>query len=166
MKKVLFVVFLMSVLTLNAQETKWDATIASQVDEQIWEPFKQSYASGDYETFNSLHTDEVMRISPRGIRIGEEYRESNERSFQKPNRTPRTIDFRFEHRIYAGTMGYEVGYYKMVTKKPGQDPEHHYARFSVVLHKVDGTWKIAQDWDIDTINGVDVTEDDFNRLDN
>ena len=160
---ILFVIGSFSSLAM-AQEVYWDIAIASEVDKQIWEPFKTSYAEGDAETFNGLHTDDVCRISTSGIKTGDVYRQANIKYFSRPDRDPRTIDFSFEHRIYTGDQGYEIGYYKIRHTPPGEEPGYSYARFHVALRKVNGVWKIAQDWDTDEINGVEVTADDFNRL--
>lgn len=140
-----------------------NSDIAKQVDEQLWQPFSESYAQGDFETFNSLHTENVKRIGSRGILVGEAYRASNERAFRRENRMPKTIEFVFEHRIYSSEIGYEIGYYKMsFPENPERDP--YYARFTVLLEKVDGIWKIAQDWDTDSINGQKVSAQDYEKL--
>lgn len=160
---ILFVIGLFSTLAV-AQEVYWDVEIASEVDKHIWEPFRTSYAAADAETFNSLHTDDIRRISRSGIQVGDVYRQANIKYFSRLNRDPRTIDFAFEHRIYTGDQGYEIGYYKIKYTPPGEEPRYSYARFHVALRKVDGVWKIAQDWDTDEINGVEITADDFDRL--
>ncbi|GAB5398441.1 MAG: hypothetical protein Aureis2KO_00260 [Aureisphaera sp.] len=138
--------------------------LAKEVDEQIWQPFKNSYSNGDAVTFNSIHTDDVMRITPRGIQKGQDYKDSNTQWLSKADRKSRTIDFVFEHRIYSEETGYEIGYYKIVYN--GDEEKAHYARFTVLLRKENGQWRIAQDWDTNNINGHKVTAEDFNRLKN
>ena len=36
---------------------------AAEINTQVWEPFKVAFDSFDAEAFNSLHTDDVIRIS-------------------------------------------------------------------------------------------------------
>ena len=136
--------------------------LAHEVDQQVWEPFKASYANGDAITFNNLHTEGILRISKNGIQKGEEYKASNTKWFSKSNRRPRTIDFVFEHRIYSKNTAYEIGYYKIVYN--GEEEKASYARFTVLLKKQNGKWRIAQDWDTHEINGREVTAEDFNKL--
>ncbi|MDC8002448.1 nuclear transport factor 2 family protein [Aureisphaera galaxeae] len=160
MKKILLLFTLVSFPLMSQNIT--NADLAKEVDQQVWEPFKQSYKSGDAVTFNSIHTDDVIRITGRGIQKGQEYKDSNTQWLSKPDRKARTIDFVFEHRIYAEDTAYEIGYYKIVYG--ADEAKANYARFTVVLKKENGTWRIAQDWDTDEINGRKVTAEDFKRL--
>lgn len=163
MKRITYLLFFVSIFVFSQD----DSSVKNEsllVDEQIWTPFKESYASGNAEVFNNLHTDDVKRITTSGIQIGEAYKESNTKWLSNPNRRARSIDFRFEHRIYTGNNGYEVGYYRIAYPMKDGETGYTYARFSVLLRKVEGVWKIAQDWDTNSINGVPVTADDFDRL--
>ncbi len=136
--------------------------IEAEVNQQIWKPFKQSYEAKDWRTFNELHSDDVLRISKwSGIKIGQEYKDRKRISYSKSTKRKQTIDLRFEHRIYSENVGYEVGYYRVIYDEPGKDRLITYSQFHVVVKKVNGIWKIAQDWDTDTINGNKVTEEDF-----
>ncbi len=145
---------------LSAQEA-----IEKQVNKQVWKPFVKSMAESDFKTYNDLHTDDVLRISERGIKIGKEYKDSNKSSMEYTAGTAikQNIEFWFEHRVYSGDVGYEVGYYKITVNMPDQDPKYYYARFHVVLRKEKGRWKIAQDWDTGNINGHEVTEEDWKK---
>ncbi len=131
------------------------------IDQQVWSPFQKAYREGDAKLYNSLHTDDVLRITANGIRKGEEYKSQIEQAFASPNRTARSIEFVFEHRLIEGNIAYEVGYYKVVFT---QSEMVSVGRFHVVLRKEDGRWRIAQDWDTDEVNGHQVTEADFERL--
>jgi ketosteroid isomerase-like protein len=149
-------ILLLSPFLLSAQSTPVD-----QIDEQVWRPFQSSYAAGDAEAFNALHTDDVLRITSTKILQGEAYKAQNIYWMSKEERSLRSIDFRFEQRVQEEAIAYEVGYYEISIE--GKD-EAHYGRFHVVLKKVDDQWKIAQDWDTDNVNGTEVTAEDFKRL--
>ncbi len=144
--------------TIYAQD---DAATAQDVNEKLWKPFKAAFEERDWEAFNALHTADVLRVNKWGIKVGEEYRESNKKHYSQPDNRKRTIDFWLEHRIYHGDIGYEVGYYHITSQAPGEEMRSYYARFHVVLRKENGEWKIAQDWDTSEINGVPVTAEDF-----
>jgi ketosteroid isomerase-like protein len=139
-----------------------NSTILKELDEQIWRPFIKHYTALDAENFNNIHTKDVLRGGPWGIRIGEEYFkgniEGNKRSREAGEK--RQIAFRFEHRVTKDSVAYEVGYYRVKSIRNGKE-QTFYGRFDVVSKKIDGRWKIAQDWDVDGINGKPFTEADF-----
>ena len=80
----------------------------------------------------------------------------------KEKGTQRTIELWFEHRKSTPEISYEVGYYKVTHQKDGETT-NHYGRFHCVIKKIDGVWKIAQDWDTNNINGHEVTEKDWEK---
>ncbi len=139
-----------------------DAAIQKAIDEQVWLPFIKTYNTFDGEGFNALHTKNVLRAGPWGILQGEEYFANNLKNSarSKESGEQRSIAFRFEHRVVKGDVAYEVGYYKVASKRNGE-VRTFFGRFDVVLRKVDGIWKLAQDWDVDNINGKKLTEADF-----
>jgi hypothetical protein len=144
---------------INAQEA---SKIQQEIDEQVWFPFIETYNAFDGEGFNALHTEDVLRAGPWGIRLGDEYRENilENTAAAKAAGRQRNIAFRFEHRVAREHVAYEVGYYRVRSKSDGEE-RTFIGRFDVVLRKVDGVWKIAQDWDVDEINGRKLTEADF-----
>ncbi len=162
MKKML--ICLMAMITTTAvlaQDKKEQQKIEKEVNEQLWKPFKKSLEQRDAKTYNDLHTDDVLRVNKWGIRIGKAFKDRNTASYAKKDDRKRTIDFWLEHRIYSGDTGYEVGYYRIKTTYPDGKVRESYARFHIVLKKVNGSWKIAQDWDTGEINGRKITADDF-----
>ncbi len=156
----LLLFFTISLSQVNAQAdaAKWQA----EIDQEIWLPFMQAYKDFDGEAFNALHSDDVIRVSPWGIRTGADYKQSTLEGYRrnKAEGREREIFFWLEHRQTNQNLSYEVGYYKInSTTKEGT--KHYYARFHVVIRKIDGVWKIVQDWDTNTINGRKVTAEDF-----
>lgn len=145
-----------------SQQYTPDPAIEAEVNLQVWKPFKVAYEARDWKSFNNLHTDDMLRVNKwGGIKTGIEYKASVEKSYQRKDSRKRTIDLWFEHRIYSDDFGYEVGYYRVIYDEPGKDQLITHARFHVVLKKINGVWKIAQDWDTNMINGVSITAADF-----
>jgi len=164
MKKIVcFIVLFLGAQVLCSQ-CQAENEIAKQIDEQIWTPFKEAYDSKDAEKFNSLHSEDVLRITKSGIRQGITYKSGNIRSFSREDRPKRTIDLGFEHRLHSDSVAYEVGYYRVVKTQPDSADHVSYGRFHVVLKKIDDSWRITLDWDIDNVNGVPVTSEDFEKL--
>ena len=161
MKKTLTFLFL-SVIGLMAYSQ--DSEIQKDIDQQVWEVFKKSYAARDAALFNSIHTDDVLRISSREIRIGDEYKNQIAENYKRPFEGSISIDFRFEHRVHREEVAFEVGYYKVNRTNADGKEANFYGRFNVLLKKLDGIWKIAQDWDSGNINGHEVGAGDWERL--
>lgn len=139
-----------------------DSTVLKELDMQIWRPFIQHYNAMDAEKFNQLHTKDVLRGGPWGLRVGEEYLKRNIENdkHSKAAGEQRYIAFRFEHRVTNGSVAYEVGYYRVKSIRNGEE-NIFYGRFDVVSKKINGKWKIAQDWDVDAVNGKTFTAADF-----
>lgn len=150
-------------LLLIAQLGLAQEAIEKEVNETLWKSFVESWSSFDAEVFNSLHTDDVLRASRSGLTKGKAYKDRTTQSFARSleRKDKRMIHFWFEQRVYSEDTGYEVGYYKVVASRPGQEERTFYARFHVVLRKEDGQWKIAQDWDTGSVNGDPVGEKDW-----
>lgn len=92
-----------------------DNAIQKEIDEQVWLPFIQTFKTFDGAGFNSIHTKDVLRGGPWGIRVGDENLAGNLEGFKagKEAGEKRSIAFRFEHRVSNGNVAYEVGYYKV-----------------------------------------------------
>ena len=164
MKKFFYIFLLtLGLNSIHAQGTDLKDITEEKVNEQIWKPFKQSYEEKDWQTFNSLHTDDVLRAHDRGIQIGQEYKDDIRNYYERPSNHKTTIDFVMERRTYKGDVGYEVGFYRVIYAEEGKEDHMSYGRFHVVLKKIDGKWKIAQDWDSSSFNGRPIGEGDFDE---
>ena len=155
----------MVLVILSINLTWAQDAIEKEVNETLWKTFVESWSSFDAEAFNNLHTDDVLRASGNWLTVGKAYKDRNTQSFasSKAKKDKRMIHFWLEHRAYSGDTGYEVGYYKIVNNRPGQEQTEHYARFHIVLKKQNGQWKIAQDWDTSSINGTPIGKDDWEK---
>jgi len=158
--RILLLLILASTLTL-AQTKKTD--FSKEIDEQLWKSFVNSYNSRDGKNHLKIHTNDVLRITKNGIKQGKAYQDQILESYGRKGQSKREIEFKFEHRIHASNIAYEVGYFKVTVFRKDKKDEY-YGRFSVVLKKENGRWKIAQDWDIDEINGVKITKEDYEKL--
>ena len=164
-KSSLFIFLIINTLSIFAQ-SEMDLKTSQQIDEQVWKVFQEAWSSYDAEKYIGIHTTDVLRVTPWGIKHGPTFREKTIASFSRENPPKRSISFQFEHRIYQDDLAYEVGYYKSATIEKGGEERAHYGRFHVVLKKQNEHWKIAQDWDTDDVNGRKVTVADFEKLAN
>lgn len=154
-----FLILLLACGSTWAQDN--DNSLEKEIDETIWKLFKQSYEARDWEAFNALHTDDVLRVHDGGIQKGLEYKDAIKSYYEAEDNRKTTIDFVMERRTYKGDIGYEVGFYRVIYEEEGKDDRMSYGRFHVVLKKIDGKWKIAQDWDSGTFNGRPIGPEDF-----
>ena len=168
MKKV-FLPFIIPVLLFGSIHKRLMAqnreTIIREIDEQVWKPFVKSWEAFDAKTFNNLHTNDVLRVNKRGIKIGNQYKDGILAAFGQAleRGDNRTIEFRFEERNVGPDIAYEVGYYKITAHGAGPEANDYYARFHVLMTKIEGKWKIAQDWDSNEINGVKISKADYEK---
>lgn len=150
---------------VQAQSNSGENNYQKEIDEQVWKLFKKTFSSMDVEGFNSIHTDDVLRIGGGRIYLGEEYHKRNEMTFEMSRGIrERKIDFSFVERVARENVAYEVGYYRIVSvnlESDDRDTSTFYGRFHVVIKKIDGVWKIAQDWDTGSMAGRKISEDDF-----
>ena len=129
------------------------------IKQNVWLTFKASFEQGDWKTFNALHTDDVLRVNKWSMRVGDQYKASNQSSFQRPDRAERVFDLWIAEGQYSDTLAYEVGYYRITYADPKRNTS--YGRFHVLLKKIEDAWMIAQDWDTDEINGKPISSEDF-----
>lgn len=161
MYKISLIVLLFSVVNIAAQDTM---LIQKEIDENLWKPFKESFENIDGEKLNALYADEVIRVTPNGIDTESKFKIANLKRFEENKASGTTIqlNFWFDSRHTNPTTSYEVGFYRLdFTAK--EEVTTIYGQFHIVLHKIDGLWKITQDWDTTKINGSSITITDFNK---
>ncbi|MEQ6124973.1 nuclear transport factor 2 family protein [Pseudotenacibaculum sp. MALMAid0570] len=163
MKKILTVLLLVLTITAQSQDKK-KHDFSKEIDVQLWEKFVEAYNARDAKKYNAIHTDDIVRITKNGIRQGKVFKEGIINSYGRKNQPKREIEFKHEHRIHEKEIAYEVGYFKLTYFNKELGNKTYYGRFSVVLKKEKGRWKIAQDWDVDQINGVPITAKDYEKL--
>ncbi len=159
-KGVLFIFVLFCANNLSAQETaskKWFL----EVNNDIWLPFIESWATNDVEKYNGLHTKDLIRGGEKEVQGFESYAEHNRRNFEqrKANKAKVTIDFRLLERANNGELGSERGIYETTYINQKGEVFKGYGKFHVFLRKVEGVWKITVDYDSD--ENKTITQDSF-----
>lgn len=161
MYKISLIILLFSVVNIAAQDV---VVIQKEIDENLWKPFKEAFENIDGEKLNALYAEEVIRVTPNGIDTENKFKIANLKRFEenKANGTTIQLNFWFDSRHSNATTSYEVGFYRLdfITK---EEVTTIYGQFHIVLKKIDGLWKITQDWDTTKINGSPITAIDFNK---
>jgi ketosteroid isomerase-like protein len=134
-----------------------------EINEQVWEPFIDSFNRYNTDNFLALHSRNLVR-SPRDakdILNWEQYfnnqKQGDERS--KQNGYKRTLELRFTERIANADRAIDVGYYKTTSINDKGESSAFIGKFLVVLQKEKGVWKILVD--TDSSEGNTVTEKHF-----
>ena len=119
-----------------------------EINEQVWKPFIKSFDQNDIGLFKSLHLPELIRVQTNEILNYETYMKGYASMFDqmKQKKSHYTIDLRFTRRVADSTRAFEEGFYKTSSILNGTE-RTGYGRFSVVLLKKEGRWKILLDAD-------------------
>jgi len=162
MRFVLFFSLLVCSITANAQSTE---ALQNEIDQAVWKPFQAAFENLDAEALNAIYAEEVLRVTPNGIDTKGNFRAANVARFNKNKEAGLSIalDFWFDSRKTNADTSYEVGFYRIgFTDKEGTT-DFVYGQFHIVLKKRDGQWHIVQDWDTTTINGKEISIEDFEK---
>lgn len=161
MKKFIGLMLLFSLNFASAQNIE---LIQEEINQGLWKPFKAAFEKLDAEQLNNLYAEQVLRVTPNGIDTENKFKMGNTERFtgHVKSKTNLQLDFWFDSRHTNETTSYEVGFYRMtLTNADGVNPI--YGQFHIVLKKIDGFWKITQDWDTDRISGEEITSQDFEK---
>jgi ketosteroid isomerase-like protein len=125
-----------------------DPNVLTAINEQVWIPFCESFARNDGETFLALHTSDAVRVSidRKDVTSGSAFFERTRARMQRSRDAGRagTLTLRFTRRTHGTDAAFETGVYRYAS----QSGDHvGYGRFTVLLRKVDGVWKVALDAD-------------------
>lgn len=142
------------------------------INQDIWLPFSEAFATNNAEQYIGLHTKDFLRISRDGIQTKEIFAERNRNGFARRKQDSRVIgiDFRLLERITSAEYSSERGIFRTVVNKGLANERSFYGKFHVVLRKENGVWKILMDYDSDekgTINASSFEQayriDDFEK---
>ncbi|MEO0572471.1 MAG: hypothetical protein AAF039_12260 [Bacteroidota bacterium] len=162
MRYVIFFLAFVFSLGANAQSTE---ELQNEIDKQVWKPFQMAFESLDGEALNAIYAEKVLRVTPEGIDTEGVFRTKNLKRFEqnKAEGISITLDFWFDRRNTNNTTSYEVGFYRIGFTSEEGKTDYVYGQFHIVLQKIEGLWKITQDWDTTTINGKAITSEDFDN---
>lgn len=137
--------------------------LQKEIDETVWKPFQKAFQTLDGEALNATYANEVLRVTPQGIDTENTFKANNLKRFEqnKADGISISLDFWFDSRHTNATASYEVGFYRIGFIDKDGKTKYSYGQFHIVLKKIEGQWKITQDWDTGTINGNPITTSDF-----
>ena len=126
-------------------------TLQKQINEQVWKPFIQSFNNRDDNTYEAVHSKDVIRVLQDDNQIfgyKEYFKKVDDSLKVKWSTWKRSIELRFIQRIAADGKAFEVGFYKTssVNSSTGEK-RTGYGKFHVLLKKEKGVWKILMDAD-------------------
>lgn len=152
-------------ITTTAGADEHIATVHDTIDATVWKPFQEAFEAMDGEALNAVYADEVLRVTPEGLDTAGAFKQFNMIRFDASRtRGDRiNLDFWFDSRQTNASTSYDVGFYRFSTTTPTGATSYFYGQFHIVLKKLDGQWKIIQDWDTATIGGKPITAEDFAR---
>ena len=138
--------------------------LQNEIDKTVWIQFKTAFETINSDALNSIYADDVLRVTPDGIDTQNTFKLKNAERFKMLQQKSAKIklDFWFENRQTNSETSYEVGYFRMRTTL-NKKTSVYYGQFHIVLKKINGNWKITQDWDTNSINGQTIGQDEFER---
>ena len=163
------VLFLLSNLAIA------DTAVQAEIDRSVWTPFHAAFEQRDGQELNAIYAESVLRVTPDGIDTQGQFKTFNLTRFDANIAKGEQIalDFWFDSRRTNSTTSYDVGFYRIRINPPKNStseqgapetkPVTFYGQFHIVVKKIQGRWKIVQDWDTDTIGGRSITAEDFAR---
>jgi ketosteroid isomerase-like protein len=137
------------------------ADLLTEINRDVWIPFRAAYAHRDPEAFIALHSPDVIRVEGNGGWVGgfEEYAGRLREWFQWVEVQEGQLDirFRFVERHANADAASERGVYRLTLTYPEAEERVWFGRFHTLCRKLDGSWRIAFDYDSDESGRVDET---------
>lgn len=151
LKSFILFVWIGFALQIQAQNNK----CLNEINKQVWSNFTKAFETFDHELFDSLHTEELVRVGGNSklIRNKTDYI-NGYASRWKTNKTPQTISFRFLERICNDTKASERGIYKLTVNEGLPSEQSYYGKFHVIMLNVDDVWKLLVDYDSNENNTI------------
>lgn len=161
--RTLFLLFILTTTAMSAQNTT--EAIQKEIDQTVWKSFQNAFETLDGDALNATYADQVLRVTPQGIDTENVFKKGNAERFASNRKNGDTInlDFWFDSRKTNETTSYEVGFYRIGFTSKGGETQYSYGQFHIVLQKINGHWKITQDWDTAIIAGNPITSKDFDK---
>jgi ketosteroid isomerase-like protein len=139
---------------INISQTPEHLERLKEINRDIWTPFSEAYAAFDADKYLALHTPDFIRANGgaySGIHNLAEYAAEIKTGFArgKDSGKPVQIDFTFFERVAGPETASERGIYRYSFINRNGEKRAYYGKFHVFLRKINGTWKIAVDYDSD-----------------
>ena len=126
-------------------------SLQQQINQQVWRPFIRSFNENDTETFQSVHSKDLIRVIMDNHQLlgYEQYFKPVPDSIRSNRgKWKKSIELRFIQRMASTDKGFEVGYYKVSNSDMASGKRFiSYGKFQVLLRKENGVWKILMDED-------------------
>jgi len=145
--------------------------VLKSINKEIWEPFTKSFETFDIELFESLHSNDLIRVSAdgRNIKKKDTYIDGYNRRWTKTS-IEQTISFRFLERLNSTDIASERGIYKLTMNPNTEQEKTFYGKFHVIMKKEHETWRILVDYDSSESNTINsdsyykaFAQDDFEK---
>ena len=135
--------------------------IEEEINESVWKPFLQASSQFDGPAFMQLQSKDFIRVSidQKVIHGYQQYETGilpNFKRLKEEGKIKRNTEMRFISRIVSAELAYESGYFKSTTSLANGEVRTRYSRFTVILRKESGNWKILVD--ADSNDGNTITE--------
>lgn len=162
MKKALILTLIL--FTVYPVLAQTETAIQREIDIAVWKPFHAAFEARDAKALNALYAEQVLRVTPAGVDTEGRFKQQNAESYARTNAqgTKTSLDFWFDSRQSTKDTSYEVGVFRITSTTNGKESTF-YGQFHIVIKKINGVWKITQDWDSANVNGKAITAEDFNR---
>jgi ketosteroid isomerase-like protein len=140
-----------------------DSELLRELNQDVWHAFRQAYGARDAKAFLALHAPELIRAGgpDKQVHDFDEYAAQTEEWFTGLTERGESvgIEFRFLERIASVDLASERGVYRITAVRPSGEQRVFYGRFHTFVRKIDGTWRIAVDYDSD--EGGTITDETF-----
>jgi len=165
LKQFFSIILLVTPSLVHAQNQTNSEIIFQKINEQVWNPFTETYGNNDPEGFLSIHSHDLLRV-PRDSRRISDYAEYYSRmkawfNNEKSAGRTRSISFRFIERFHNNRNASEVGIFKVLSNVGTDDEKEFFGKFHVLLLNENGVWKILMD--SDSSEGGTIGAEDFEK---
>ncbi len=141
--KLFYLLFLLTNISIFSQNED-----LKDINIQVWQNFTKAYEMLDYNLFESLHSENLVRVSGNSKTIKDKIAYINGyKKWWKTKDKQQTISFRFLERIINNDKASERGIYKLTINSNTENEKNHYGKFHVIHIKENGIWKILVDYD-------------------
>lgn len=153
-KKVLIILIISNINFLSAQQEE----LHQKINQDMYGNFSKAYSTLDYPLFESIHSEEMIRITGGNggeIKNVKKYLENSKKRWSNPKTKAAPIDFRLFERVTSDSLVSDRGIYRVTYKNDTGETNYSYGQFHVLLRLENGSWKILIDYDSNENNTID-----------